>query len=62
MATPKRSRLRWLSLLLCALFTLPLAPAQSNEPYRITVMSRNIYLGADVGVALDLIGQVQGEE
>ena len=25
------------------------------EPYRITVMSRNIYLGADVGVALDLI-------
>ena len=55
MATPKRSRLRWLSLLLCALFTLPLAPAQSNEPYRITVMSRNIYLGADVGVALDLI-------
>lgn len=55
MATPKRARLRWLSLLLCAFFLLPLAPAQSNEPYRITVMSRNIYLGADVGVALDLI-------
>jgi len=55
MATLKRPRLRWLSVLFCALLLLPLAPAQSNEPYRITVMSRNIYLGADVGVALDLI-------
>ena len=38
--------------LLAALFT-PYS-AQAAEP-TVTVMSRNIYLGADVGVALELI-------
>lgn len=51
--------LKKLGTLLCALFAFslvaPLTPAHSNEPYRITVMSRNLYLGADVGVALQLL-------
>ncbi|MBM3720805.1 MAG: hypothetical protein FJW47_02765 [Actinobacteria bacterium] len=42
-------------LLLLALLLLPLPHAKAEEPYQLTVMSRNIYLGADVGVALDLI-------
>jgi len=49
---------RLLALLVSAIFIpiLALAPrANAAEPYDITVMSRNIYLGADVGVALELI-------
>ncbi|MFM8235773.1 MAG: endonuclease/exonuclease/phosphatase family protein, partial [Actinomycetota bacterium] len=42
-------------LLLLALLLIPLPHAKAEEPYQITVMSRNIYLGADVGVALELI-------
>ena len=58
-ATPKNS-MRRLIALLTALLVSPistslLATAKSEEPYRITVMSRNLYLGADVGVALELI-------
>ncbi len=41
--------------LLIALLLFPLPQAKSEEPYQLTVMSRNIYLGADVGVALELI-------
>ncbi len=57
--TPK-SLLRRLIALFTALLVSPLSPsllatAQSEEPYRITVMSRNLYLGSDVGVALELI-------
>ena len=32
-----------------------MAPVNAAEPYEIKVMARNIYLGADVGVALELI-------
>jgi len=39
--------------LVCALLFIPVIPAHSEEPYRITVMSRNLYLGADVGVAME---------
>lgn len=58
-ATPKNS-MRRLIALLTALLVSPistslLATAKSEEPYRITVMSRNLYLGSDVGVALELI-------
>ena len=43
------------SLLLSAiLLAAPIAPAHADEE-SFTVMSRNIYLGADVGVALELI-------
>jgi endonuclease/exonuclease/phosphatase family metal-dependent hydrolase len=57
--TPK-SLMRRLIALFTALLVSPLSPsllatAQSEEPYRITVMSRNLYLGSDVGVALELI-------
>ena len=41
------------ALLLPVVFVTPRVSAA--EPYDITVMSRNIYLGADVGVALELI-------
>jgi endonuclease/exonuclease/phosphatase family metal-dependent hydrolase len=47
--------LKKLFALFCALTFLPLIPAHAEEPYRITVMSRNLYLGADVGVALEKI-------
>ncbi len=52
--------MRRLIALFTALLVSPLSPsllatAQSEEPYRITVMSRNLYLGSDVGVALELI-------
>ena len=47
--------MRRLLALLAALVFIPIIPAHSEEPYRITVMSRNLYLGADVGVALELI-------
>jgi endonuclease/exonuclease/phosphatase family metal-dependent hydrolase len=42
-------------LLLLALLLIPLPHAKAEGPYQLTVMSRNIYLGADVGVALELI-------
>ena len=45
-------------LLALALFLLPITSipaAKATEPYQVTVMSRNLYLGADVGVALELI-------
>ena len=45
---------RFLFLFL-ALLLIPLPYAKAEEPYQLTVMSRNIYLGADVGVALELI-------
>ncbi len=47
--------MRRLIALFIALLFLPVIPVHAEEPYRITVMSRNIYLGADVGVALELI-------
>ena len=47
--------LKKLFALFCAITFLPLLPASAEEPYRITVMSRNLYLGADVGVALEKI-------
>jgi len=47
--------MRRLIALFTALLFLPVIPVHAEEPYRITVMSRNIYLGADVGVALELI-------
>lgn len=34
---------------------IPLPKVEAQEPYQVTVMSRNLYLGADVGVALQLI-------
>jgi endonuclease/exonuclease/phosphatase family metal-dependent hydrolase len=47
--------MRRLLALLAALLVIPVIPAHAEEPYRIMVMSRNLYLGADVGVALELI-------
>ena len=47
--------MRRLIALFTALLFIPVIPVHAEEPYRITVMSRNIYLGADVGVALELI-------
>ena len=47
--------MRRLIALFTALLFVPVIPVHAEEPYRITVMSRNIYLGADVGVALELI-------
>jgi endonuclease/exonuclease/phosphatase family metal-dependent hydrolase len=47
--------MRRLIALFIALLFIPVTPVNAEEPYRITVMSRNIYLGADVGVALELI-------
>jgi endonuclease/exonuclease/phosphatase family metal-dependent hydrolase len=46
---------RRLLLLFLSILLIPLPHAKASEPYQITVMSRNIYLGADVGVALELI-------
>ena len=47
---------RKVALLLALLSLVSTAPtASASEPYQVTVMSRNLYLGADVGVALDLI-------
>lgn len=37
-----------------ALSLIPVVPAHAAEP-RVTVMTRNLYLGSDVGVAMDLI-------
>ncbi|MFM2202835.1 MAG: hypothetical protein RL673_494, partial [Actinomycetota bacterium] len=47
--------MRRLLLLFLSILLIPLPHAKASEPYQITVMSRNIYLGADVGVALELI-------
>ncbi|MFY8255134.1 MAG: hypothetical protein ACOVLF_04265, partial [Candidatus Planktophila sp.] len=41
-------------LLSALLVATPITPAHADED-SFTVMSRNIYLGADVGVALELI-------
>lgn len=41
--------------LLSVVFLIPLTPAHSVEPYQVTVMSRNLYLGSDVGVAMKLL-------
>ena len=47
--------LKKICALVCALLFIPIIPAHAEEPYRITVMSRNLYLGADVGVAMEYI-------
>lgn len=54
MATLKSIFLRLIAVLAVLSF-VPVIPAHSLEPYQITVMSRNLYLGADVGVALEKI-------
>ena len=41
--------------LVAALLFVPLENVHAAEPYEVKVMSRNIYLGSDVGVALELI-------
>ena len=53
MAMPKFKRLIAISLF--SIFITSSPTVDAAEPYQITVMSRNIYLGADVGVALELI-------
>lgn len=45
---------RLLVALLVALSLIPVVPAQAAE-LQVTVMTRNLYLGSDVGVAMDLI-------
>ena len=45
---------RLLVALLVALSMIPVVPAQAADP-QVTVMTRNLYLGSDVGVAMDLI-------
>ena len=45
---------RLLFVLLVALSLIPVVPAQAANP-QVTVMTRNLYLGSDVGVAMDLI-------
>lgn len=47
--------MRRFSALVLALLLLPIAKIEAAEPYQVTVMSRNLYLGSDVGVALELI-------
>lgn len=51
--THKKVR-KTLALVLVLLF-LPISSARAGEPYQVTVMSRNLYLGADVGVAMELL-------
>lgn len=41
--------------LLIVFLLIPLPKLSAAEPYQVTVLSRNLYLGADVGVALELI-------
>ena len=45
---------RLLVALLVALSLIPVVPAHAAGP-QVTVMTRNLYLGSDVGVAMDLI-------
>lgn len=45
---------KFLAIFLILSFVLPINQAKAN-PSTITVMTRNLYLGADVGVAMDLI-------
>ena len=45
---------RLLVALLVALSLIPVVPAHAAEP-QVSVMTRNLYLGSDVGVAMDLI-------
>ena len=45
---------RLLASILVALILAPTSSAQADTP-QITVMTRNLYLGADVGVAMELI-------
>lgn len=45
---------RLLVALLVALSLIPVVPAHAARP-QVTVMTRNLYLGSDVGVAMDLI-------
>ena len=47
--------MRRFSALVLALLLLPISKVEAVEPYQVTVMSRNLYLGSDVGVALELI-------
>lgn len=46
---------RLLILLVSALFSSWVIPAANAHPQSITVMSRNLYLGADVGIAMNLL-------
>lgn len=46
---------RVLAALAIAVLVAPANGAAAAEPYDVTVMSRNIYLGSDVGVALELL-------
>lgn len=55
MAMRNRSTAFALISLLVSILIAPAQTAHSAEPYQVTVMSRNLYLGADVGVALELI-------
>jgi hypothetical protein len=45
---------RLLVATLVALSLIPVVPVQAAQP-QVTVMTRNLYLGSDVGVAMDLI-------
>ncbi len=45
---------RFLSVILLALLISPIQSAHASDP-QVTVMTRNLYLGSDVGVAMDLI-------
>ena len=50
-----KPRLALFLTLFLSLLVTSLPKVEATEPYQVTVMSRNIYLGADVGVALELI-------
>ncbi len=46
---------RMLSIFICSFALLGIQPASAETNSNFTVMSRNIYLGADVGVAMELL-------
>jgi len=50
-----RRKFAFLVLTAFSLASLPVFPATASPDKKITVMSRNIYLGADVGVAMKLL-------